>query len=93
MATQISGWLKCEFPFDESLQLSDEFVDRGIGQCAQPGACTPQAVTQTGVRALSRMNLNASRLPDVLGMSLQALYDVPERLGAEPGGCFPIDRH
>jgi len=39
------------------------------------------------------MNLKPAKLPDVLGMSLQALYDVPERFGAAPGGGFPIDRH
>jgi hypothetical protein len=39
------------------------------------------------------MNLKPAKLPDVLGMSLQALYDVLERFGAAPGGGFPIDRH
>jgi len=56
-------------------------------------ACTPQAATQTEVPASNRMNLNPAKLPDVLGVSLQALYDVPERFGAAPGGDFPIDRH
>jgi len=39
------------------------------------------------------MNLNAAKLPDELGLSLQALYDVSERFGAAPGGGLPIDRH